>query len=221
MCGRFTLHHSPAQIAMRFGVQQVAAEPTERYNIAPTQSVAVITETEGERTLDAYRWGLIPAWAKDPGIANKLINARAETLAEKPSFRNALKRRRCLIPGDGFYEWKKEGNARQPMHIRRKDGELFAFAGLWEEWRQEDGTPLRTCTIITVAPNDVTAPIHDRMPAILEPDEEAAWLDTAENSAPDLLSLLHPYPADWMEAYPVSRRVNAPAYDDPALLNSL
>jgi putative SOS response-associated peptidase YedK len=222
MCGRYTLHHTTDQITMRFEVQEVAAAPAERFNIAPTQPVAVITQqADGRRLLDAFQWGLIPSWAKEPGIGNKLINARAETLAEKPSFKNALKRRRCLIPADGFYEWKKEGTARQPMHIRRNDGDLFAFAGLWEEWKQEDGTPLRTCTIITVGPNELMRSIHDRMPALLEPEAEAAWLDLSRQDPSSLLDLLKPYPAEAMEAYAVSKRVNAPVIDDPSLLNSL
>ncbi len=218
MCGRYTLHHTPQQVEMRFDVQQVLAVPQERYNIAPSQPIPVVLEPSGSRMLDAFRWGLIPSWAKDAAIGNKLINARAETLAEKPSFRNALSRRRCLIPGDGFYEWKKEADKRQPMHIRRQDGELFAFAGLWEEWRQADGTPLRTCTIITVAPNALMADIHDRMPAMLRPDAEAQWLDMSQRNVPDLLGLLQPYEAAWMTAFPVSRRVNTPTSDDPACL---
>jgi putative SOS response-associated peptidase YedK len=221
MCGRYTMHHSPTQVEMRFGITQARATTTERYNIAPTQSVPVIVEADGGRFLDAMQWGLVPAWAKDPGIGNKMINARAETLPEKPSFKVALSRRRCILPVDGFYEWKTEGNARQPMHIRRKDGELFAFAGLWEEWQQPDGTPLRTCTVITTTPNAVMEPIHNRMPAILLPDDEATWLDAALKKPEDVMGLLHPYPANMMEAYPVDRRVNVPTFEDPALLNSL
>ena len=221
MCGRYTMHHSTEQIAMRFGVQEQLAQTTERYNIAPTQSVPVVIENEGTRFLDALKWGLIPSWAKDPGIANKMINARAETLSEKPSFKVSLSRRRCLIPSDGFYEWRREGTARQPMHIRRKDGELFSFAGLWEEWKQADGTPLRTCTIITVAPNDVMEPIHNRMPAMLLPENEADWLDVAHKKSADVINFLRPYPAEYMEAYPVAKRVNIPTIEDPALLNSL
>jgi len=219
MCGRFTMHHTREQVALRFDLQTVEAAPQERFNIAPTQPVAVVREQNDERVLDALQWGLIPAWAKEPGIGNKLINARAETLAEKPSFRQALKKRRCLIPADGFYEWKKEGMARQPMHIRRTDSDLFTFAGLWEEWKAEDGRPLRTCTIITVAPNEVPLPIHDRMPAILRPEDEAAWLTETDTGL--LLSLLRPYPAEQMEAFAVSKKVNVPTIDDPALLNSL
>ncbi len=221
MCGRYTMHHSPAQVEMRFGITQAQTTPTERYNIAPTQAVPLVIEADGGRFLDAMQWGLIPSWAKDPGIGNKLINARAETLMEKPSFKTALSRRRCIIPADGFYEWKREGTARQPMHIRRKDGELFGFAGLWEEWQHPDGTPLRTCTIITTTPNDLMASIHDRMPAILMQEDEAAWLNVGLHKPVEVLGLLHPYRADLMEAYPVDRRVNVPTVEDPALLNSL
>jgi len=221
MCGRYTMHHTPQQVEMRFGITTAQATPTERYNIAPAQAVPVVVEGDGGRILDAMQWGLIPSWAKEPGIGNKMINARAETLPEKPAFRTALSRRRCLIPADGFYEWKKEGGRRQPMHIRRKDGELFAFAGLWEEWKQPDGTPLHTCTIITTSPNALMQSIHDRMPAILLPEEEEAWLQSALHKPAEVIGLLHPYPAELLEAYPVDRRVNIPAIEDPALLNSL
>lgn len=221
MCGRYTMHHSTDQIVMRFQVAEVVAEAHERYNIAPIQSVPVVTTALGDRRLESLQWGLIPVWAKDPGIGNKLINARAETLAEKPSFKQALVHRRCLIPADGFYEWKKEGTARLPMHLRRRDGDLFGFAGLWEEWKQPDGTPLRTCTIITTQPNALAAQVHDRMPAILRPEDENLWLDRSVTDVPSLLNVLRPYPAEEMEVFAVSKRVNVPAVDDPMLLNSV
>ncbi len=222
MCGRFTLHHTLEELEERFAAEMVVAEGTEaRYNIAPTQDILVVTQN-GARHLQAYHWGLIPSWAKDPAIGNKMINARAETLAEKPSFRTALQRRRCLIPADGFYEWQDSPGGtkapRTPMHIRLKGGGLFAFAGLWDEWHTPDGSPLRSCTIITTAPNAVTAPIHDRMPAILRPEDENLWLDHAITQASDLTSLLVSYPAEAMEAYAVSRQVNAPTIDDPACI---
>jgi putative SOS response-associated peptidase YedK len=215
MCGRFTLHHAGEEIAERFGVQQVLFPLEPRYNIAPSQPVAVVLEQDEGRCLDAYKWGLVPFWAKDPKIGNRMINARAETLAEKPSFRAALTRRRCLIPADGFYEWKKEGDARRPFHIRLRDGKPFAFAGLYEEWQAPDGAPLRTCAIITVEPNPLMAQVHNRMPAILDADAREAWLDPALKDAPRLQKLLTPYPEQEMEAYPVSRRVNAPTFDGP------
>jgi putative SOS response-associated peptidase YedK len=204
-----------------------------RYNIAPTQPVAAVTldgsSNNVGRRLEALHWGLIPFWAKDLTIGNKMINARAETLAEKPAFKNALVRRRCLIPADGFYEWKKEGRGRQPFYIRQRagsSGDLFAFAGLWEEWRDpaasKDAPPLRSCTIITVAPNALMASIHDRMPAILRPNDEAAWLDTQGVRDPrDILALLAPYEDDALETYPVSKLVNAPANDDPECIEPL
>ena len=222
MCGRFTLYHSLEEIEALFGIHESVHESAEeaRYNIAPTQNVAVVTQN-GARHLASYHWGLIPSWAKDPAIGNKMINARAETLTEKPSFRTALSRRRCLIPADGFYEWQAAGEGsktKTPMFLHRRDSGLFAFAGLWDEWHAPDGSPLRSCTIITTTPNAVAAPIHNRMPVILRPEDESLWLDHGVTSAQDLLSLLVPCPAGDMEAYPVSRRVNVPTADDPTLL---
>jgi putative SOS response-associated peptidase YedK len=221
MCGRFTQHHDADTIMNRFGVQAQLFDIEPRYNIAPSQPVPVIV-TEGttkERILDGFQWGLVPFWAKDPSIGNKMINARAETVAEKPAFRAALTRRRCLLPVDGFYEWNKAGGTRQPLHFRRKDGELFGFAGLWEEWQSPDGSPLRTCTIITTEANGVVAPYHDRMPVILTDEEGIAlWLDESVRAAKDVLPLLVPYPDAEMEVYAVSRRVNSPAMDIPELI---
>lgn len=214
MCGRFTLTQSAQIAAERFGAQMIPFEFSPRYNIAPSQPVAVILQN-GERRLSACRWGLVPFWAKEPEIGNRLINARAETLAEKPAFKYSLTRRRCLIPADGFYEWRKEGNRRIPMYIRRRDGGLFAFAGLWDEWQSPDGFPLRTCTIITTEPNALIAPMHNRMPAILPAEHESLWLDPSLKEPARLLSLLQPYPAEELEAFAVSPRVNNPAHDDP------
>lgn len=213
MCGRFTLTQSTSVVAERFGAQWVLFEFPPRYNVAPSQPVAVIVQNGG-RKLDAYRWGLIPFWARDPEIGNRLINARVETLSEKPAFKHSLVRRRCLIPADGFYEWRKDGNRRTPIYIRRRGGELFAFAGLWDEWQSPDGSPVRTCTIITTEPNALIAPIHNRMPAILRPEQEAIWLDPAIKDPARILSLLAPYPAEELEAYPVSTHVNNPSHDD-------
>ena len=220
MCGRFTLYHTPEEVGARFGAEDVL-ETDARYNIAPTQTIAVVTQN-GMRHMESYRWGLIPSWAKDPSIGSKMINARAESLAEKPSFRTALSRRRCLIPADGFYEWQAPPDgakgAKTPMYLHRKDSGLFAFAGLWDEWRTPDGSPLRSCTIVTTAPNAVAAPIHDRMPVILHPEDEDFWLDPSVTDPHNLLSLLVPYPAEDMEAYSVSRQVNVPTIDAPELL---
>ncbi len=218
MCGRVTLYHDAQEVAERFAAEvEPLLEP--RYNIAPTQPVAAVLQ-ETTRQVQWLRWGLVPSWAKDIGIGSRLINARVETIAEKPSFRTALARRRCLIPADGFYEWQEADNpeegGRTPMHIRRRDGALFAFAGLWDEWHGGDGAPLRTCTIITGTPNPLIAPIHDRMPMILRPEDENGWLDPGPHDVQSLLSLLAPYPASEMEAYAVSRKVNAPGVNLPA-----
>lgn len=230
MCGRYTLHHTREEIEERFAAELVphlAADAEPRYNIAPTQTILTVTERPGgARLLDGFRWGLIPSWAKDPGIGNKMINARAETLAEKPSFRTALSRRRCLIPADGFYEWQdalpSEGSSKKPpktpMHLHLTGGGLFAFAGLWDEWHAPGGSPLRSCTIITTAPNAVAAPIHDRMPVILTPEDEALWLNPSVTDTASLLPLLAPYPAALMDAYAVSRAVNTPTVDDAGLI---
>jgi len=222
MCGRYTQHHSVDDIVNLFSITEVDVEPAQRFNIAPTQQVAVVTtDTEGTRALDSFRWGLIPFWAKDPGIGSKMINARTETVAEKPAFKRLLSRRRCVIPADGFYEWQTiaDGKGKQPVHFHLREGALFGFAGLWDEWQQPDGEPLRTCTILTTAANALVAPVHDRMPVILPRGEVTDhWLDTTVTEADDLLPLLRPYSAEAMVAVPVSRRVNVVANDDPRLI---
>lgn len=221
MCGRYTLHHTPEEIAERFAVESIITAPAPRYNIAPTQVIPVIRQADA-RELIGCKWGLVPFWAKDPKVGNKMINAKAETLATKPAFKYALAKRRCLIPADGFYEWDKSGGqgASQPMYFRRRDGDLFAFAGLWEESRLLDGETLRTCTIITIEPNELVADIHNRMPALLKPEDEDAWLAPQQQAA-DVLSLLRPYPADEMEAIPVARTVNSPSFDNVSCIQPL
>jgi putative SOS response-associated peptidase YedK len=219
MCGRFTLTQ-PEAVAQRFGVRVALFEFPPRYNIAPSQPIAVILQ-DGERKLEACRWGLVPFWAKDPEIGNRLINARAETLTEKPAFKYSLLRRRCLIPADGFYEWRKEGNRRVPFYIRRRDRELFAFAGLWDEWQSPDGSPLRTCTIITTEPNALIAPLHHRMAVILRREHEDLWLNPSVRDPTQLLPLLRPYPDGELEAYAVSPFVNNPRNDSPECIQPL
>ena len=218
MCGRFTLHHSVQEVAQRFQVQETLFDFPARYNIAPMQPLAVITRDahgDDRRVLEGYRWGLVPSWAKDESIGVKMINARAETLAEKPSFRNALKSRRCLIPADGFYEWKTEGKTKIPHYIRFRDERIYAFAGLWEEWQGPGDAPLRTAAIITSDPNPLLATLHHRMAVILKPQDEAIWLDP-KLSAPDALQLLQTFPDDELEAFPVDRKVGNVAFDAPA-----
>jgi len=204
----------------RFEVDEELFRPDPHYNIAPTQIVASIIELQGKRLLTGFRWGLVPSWSKDPAIGNRMINARAETILDKPSFKPLLTKKRCLIPADGFYEWKTIAGGKQPFHIRRQDGGLFAFAGLWEEWKSPDGNPMQTCTIITVEPNELMAPIHNRMPAILEREDEKVWLDAASNSKDvfALVSLLRPHSPEKFEAFPVSRAVNSPSSDSPSLI---
>lgn len=210
MCGRYTLRTHLNQLLQLYAAQsQIEWEP--RYNIAPTQQVAAVRSIPDStsRELVLLRWGLVPAWADDLKIGNHMINARAETLAEKPSFKTALRRRRCLVLADGFYEWRQEGKVKQPLFIRMKDAKPFAFAGLWERWTKS-GSPIETCTIITTNANTLMSELHDRMPVILSPVAADVWLDQEIEQPELLLSLLGPYPDDEMEAYPVSTLVNSP-----------
>ena len=216
MCGRFSLVYDMDVLAGRFLVVGNMAIPMRpNYNVAPTQEVLTIIREEDGNHGGLMRWGLIPSWAKDPAIGNRMINARAETLAEKPSFRTALRKRRCLIPADGFYEWRKEGKRRIPMRIHLKTRESFAFAGLYENWKNPEGEWIQSCTIITTTPNEVMAPIHDRMPVILRRDVEGLWLDPKAEDIAALVGLLHPYPSEEMEAYEVSSLVNSPKNNVP------
>ena len=217
MCGRVTLALDPIELRQAFGLSEMPEEWMPRYNIAPAQPVAVITDAAA-RKVDFMRWGLVPSWAKDISIGNKLINARAETLTEKPSFRNAFARRRCLILADGFYEWQKTGTKSPsiPYYFRLEDGGPFAFAGLWEYWESSEGDGLKTCTIITTEANARVAPVHDRMPVMLNPQTAWDWL--GDGSSESLLKLLRPYPAEEMTAYRVSRMVNDPGKDVAALV---
>ena len=219
MCGRFTLTTDPEQLQLTFPWVSNLQGIAPRYNIAPTQPVAVIPN-DGKDKLDFFTWGLVPSWAKDPQIGSRMINARGETLAEKPSFRNAYRRRRCLILADGFYEWQKQpgSSAKTPVYIKLLDGSLFAFAGLWEIWQSPDGSEIRSCAIITTEPNELVKPIHDRMPVILSPQSYSAWLASAERNPEEIQPLLRPYPANLMTAFPVSRQVNSPANDSPDLI---
>lgn len=212
MCGRFTLIH-PDAIANHFGVQ-VDPVPPPRFNIAPTQPLGVICSAQKQRVFRLMLWGLIPPWAKDKQ-GKRLINARAETAHEKPSFRAAFKRRRCLIPATGFYEWQSQADGKQPFYFHLPDHKLFAFAGLWDVW--ED---IQTCTILTTVANEILQPIHTRMPVILNPAAYDLWLNLG-TSGEQLRSLLRPYPAEPMQAYPVSRVVNSPTLDQPVCLEPL
>lgn len=222
MCGRFTLGQHLDAIASTFNLPEIPQlEP--RYNIAPTQLVPAIVAApeQSEKQLQMLRWGLIPSWAKDPAIGAKMINARSETVSEKPSFKSALKQRRCLIVADGFYEWQRQDGKKQPYYFRLESGQLFAFAGLWENWRSPDGQTTSSCTILTTEANDLLRPIHDRMPVILDPKNYDIWLDP-EVQKPELVQpLLHPYPANLMTSFAVSTKVNNPKNNTPECINSL
>jgi putative SOS response-associated peptidase YedK len=214
MCGRFTLSSSAEDIAEAFGVRP-PSELRPRYNIAPSQPSLVLKASGGARVLAWHRWGLVPPWAADLAIGNRLINARAETAADKPAFRAALRRRRCLIPASGFYEWAQAGKQKQPYLFALRDRRPFAFAGLWERW-DKGGEEVLSCAILTTGANDVLRPVHDRMPVIVPADAYDRWLDPAVQDPAAVADLLAPYPAGEMAATPVSRRVNNPRFDDPA-----
>ncbi len=224
MCGRYTLTADLEQVARTFQVAPVAqnalTDGGHRYNIAPTQHVVtVMGEGDGtQRHLALLRWGLVPTWAKEETLAAKMINARAETLAEKPSFKRLVRVRRCLVVADGFYEWKQDEHSKTPMYITLKTGGLLAFAGIWDEWKHPDGAIWRTCAIITTQANALVAPIHERMPVILSPEAYATWLNTQVHDEHVLLPLLAPYPAEQMMARAVSKQVNNPRYDSAELI---
>ena len=220
MCGRFVITSAPEALRKFLGYKEQPNFPP-RYNIAPTQPIPVVRLDQGERHFALMRWGLIPSWVKDPKQFALLINARLEGIAEKPSFRAAMKRRRCLIPADGFYEWQKRGKTKQPYFIRARNREPFAFAGLWETWADRDGGEIETAAIVTCAANKTLAPVHERMPVILPPEQYDAWLDSDKIDAKQATALVGPAPEDFFEAYEISTRVNSVKNDgaenlDPA-----
>jgi len=210
MCGRYTITISFEEMMHRFAIDGVAPPYHKpRYNVAPFQHVPAIVGDGRRNRIGELRWGLVPSWAKDDKIGSKMINARAETLMEKASFRPLLSRKRCIIPADSFYEWQTVGGKKRPLRIMLKDGAMFSMAGLYDIWEHTGtGERLSTCTVITTEPNRLVAPIHNRMPVILAPKDEAAWLDRNNGDVTSLLSLLKPYDADRMYAYPVSDVVN-------------
>jgi putative SOS response-associated peptidase YedK len=200
------------RIAERFGIDPAQVPFAGRYNVAPTQPVMSIVDGPG-RKMDVLQWGLVPSWAKELPAGGGLINARAETIAEKPSFRHAFRTRRCLVPADGFYEWRRDGRVKIPTYVRLRSKDPFAFAGIWEKWVGPGGREIRTCAIITTEPNALMKPIHNRMPVILKPKDEQEWLALGTSDVGRLLGMLRPYPVEEMEAYEVSRFVNSPTND--------
>lgn len=209
MCGRFAQRTDPKRVAKQFGVEDVP-ELEPRYNIAPTQEILGVRETEDGREIAFYKWGLIPSWAKDTSMGARLINARSETVREKPAFRQAFKQRRCIIPADGFYEWQRTEGRKQPFFFQMRDESPFGFAGLWEQWKGEEGQVINSCTILTTAANEVLRHVHDRMPVILHPDDYSLWLDHDLRKLEMVEDLLRPYPAREMASYPVSTLINSP-----------
>ncbi|EZH66803.1 hypothetical protein DH09_02360 [Bacillaceae bacterium JMAK1] len=221
MCGRFTFFEQLQSLQKHFNIAITAIdEYQESYNVAPTQQVVTVRNDGQQNRLGTLRWGFIPSWSKDPKIGYKMINARGETVHEKNSFRTAFKKRRCIIPASGFYEWKNIDGKKQPYHIQLKNGDPLAFAGLWETWSDKDET-IHSCTIITTEANELMRDIHDRMPVILTPADYEAWLDPTITESEYLLSYLEPYPAGDMIAYEVSTDVNSPHNNHANLINSL
>ena len=215
MCGRFTLNIPPEVLARVFGLQEDPQyEP--RYNIAPSQNIASIRHIGDHNKLDFLKWGLIPSWSKD--ATHFSINARSETVHEKPTFAHAIKYNRCIIPASGFYEWLPQVDHKQPYYMRLNNSSVMGFAGLWEKWKAEDGSQVETCCILTTAANEIMKPIHDRMPVILQPDDYGLWLSRNVHDPDELQRLYKPYPADQMVAYPVPELVNNPRFDSASCI---
>jgi putative SOS response-associated peptidase YedK len=218
MCGRYAIVLAgDGTLQRRFSLEELPDDPQPRFNAAPTQTLPVVTRNSPNR-VEMMRWGLIPSWAKDPSIGSRMINARAETVAEKPAFRKPLRSQRCLVPASGFFEWKREGGGKTPHFIHLPGEPLFAFAGLYDVWRDPDGQVVKSYTILTTEPNDLMADIHNRMPVILRREDEGEWLSPEDTEPEHLLPLLRPYPASEMATYPVSRMVNSPSNDTPDIL---
>lgn len=218
MCGRFTLHHATEDVAERFSVEQTLLELKPRYNIAPSEPVAAVVQRDS-RVLQELRWGLVPSWARDISIGNRLINARSETLREKPAFRSAFARGRCVIPASGYFEWFRRGRARTPMLVRREGGQPLAMAGLYERWQTPEDGILRSCTIVTTEPNETAARVHHRMPALLTEAGIDLWLDRDLEDLDALGRVLRPYPLGDLVVHPVSDRVNKAGTDDPSMID--
>jgi putative SOS response-associated peptidase YedK len=220
MCGRYAQRTDPKRLAKEFKVAEVP-EVEPRYNIAPTQAILGVVEAADGREMKFYKWGLVPSWAKDKSMGARLINARSETIQEKPSFREAFKQRRCIIPADGFYEWQRTEGGKQPFFFRMQDERPFGFAGLWDRWEGIGGEVIHSCTILTTEANDVLRPVHDRMPVILHPEEYALWLEADVRERESLMELLRPYPAEEMVGYSVSASINSPRNQGAELIEQV
>jgi putative SOS response-associated peptidase YedK len=220
MCGRFTATFEFSEIRVRWNLEDDLQKRAPRFNVAPETSpnIPVIVRHRGSNECRLMRWGLIPSWAKDPTIGNQTINARVESLIEKPAFKHLLATRRCIIPADGFYEWRKEGKRKVPMWVHLKNKEPFAFAGLWDIWRNPGGKRVESFTIITTEPNELVRPVHNRMPAILRPEDEEQWLDASRIPFAKAKSVLKPYPDELLDAHDVSQIVNSAKYDGPEFI---
>jgi putative SOS response-associated peptidase YedK len=214
MCGRFTFDIPQELLAAIFGLRDVQ-EVTTSYNVAPPQISPIVRQVSDYNSLGLMKWGLVPPWAKDPAIGSKMINARAETVMEKPSFRHAIRYRRCIVPASGFFEWVRTATSKTPMYIRRTDGSPLGLAGIWEEWKAPDGSLLETFSILTTTANKLLAPIHERMPVILQPEEYGTWLNKDLTDPEGLQAFYEPFPSALMTAYPVSDRVNSPRNNSP------
>ena len=222
MCGRYTITVTIEELMARFMAEDATVPfHRPRYNVAPTQLVPVVIHDGTRNRLGMLKWGLVPPWAEDERIGARMINARAETLEERPAFRRAFRFKRCILPADGFYEWKRDGKRKRPLRIVLRDGGVFGMAGLYETWTGPDGRKVHTCAVVTTAPNRLMADIHDRMPVILRREDEALWLDRNVQDPERLRPLLQPYPAEEMEAYEVDPRVGNVAFDDPGLIRRL
>ena len=223
MCGRYTAAMSWSELVDLYEITEtgIPLNVAPRYNVAPTQTVPIVRSVPNGRELAMVRWGLVPSWSKGPDSRYSMINARAETVTEKPSFRTPFRRRRCLVPADGFYEWKKANGTKQPYRIALNDGRPFAFAGLWDSWESADETAIESCTIIVTDANELVRPIHDRMPVILDPGNHVRWLDVEGTPADEAAEMLRSYPSERMTAYPVSRMVDSPKNDDPKCIEAV
>lgn len=224
MCGRYSLYADYSVILERFNIEETAVSEEDyspSYNVAPSQEVLAVVSDGSKNRLGLLKWGLIPPWAKDKKIGYKMINARAETAAEKPSYRHAFKKKRCLVVADSFYEWRRTDNGKVPMRIKLKSGEPFAFAGMWESWKSPEGKTINTCTILTTKPNELMESIHDRMPVVLSKKAEKVWLDPKVQDVEELGQLLQPYDSKEMEAYEVSQAVNSPKNNGPELIEKI